>query len=145
MIAAITTTAVFSVVLSSYVSNAKADKRDAAAMALRRAQDTLKSYVSAEPTNANMFPGVPGGPGSPVGRWSADNSGGWALAAGPHDISSLLNLGGVYQTVLNPTVAACSYGSSVCGFGYTVTDNNCGFGTGVNACKNVVFNLVYTD
>lgn len=147
MIAAITTTAVFSVVLSSYVSDAKADKRDAAAMVLKRAQDTLKSYVSSQPTNANMIPGaippVPGAPGAIVGRWSADNSGAWALADGPHDISSLLNGGN--NPVLNPGGAVCSYGSSVCGFGYTVTPVECGFGLGAGACKRVRFSLVYTD
>ncbi len=140
MIAAITTTAVFSVVLSSYVSDSKADKRDAASMVLKRAQDTLKSYVSALPGDANYVPVSAGGC---VGCWSADSSGGWALAAGTHDISSLMNGGN--NPVLNPTGAACSGGSSICGLKYTVTDNNCGFGTGANACKRVAFSLVYTD
>lgn len=136
MIAAMTTTAVFSVVLSSYVSDVKADKRDAAAMVLKRAQDTLKSYVSAVPTEAGYAPG------SPVGRWSADSGGGWALAAGSHDISSLLN----NDPVLNPSGAACFWGSAVCGMRYVVTDDPCGFGTATaNTCKRVTFNLVYSD
>lgn len=139
LVAAITTTAVFSVILSSYVSSARADKRDAAAMALKRAQDTLKSYVSAVPTDPAYVPVSASG----TGRWPADNSGLWALAAGTHDISSLLNGGN--NPVLNPTGAVCSWGSSVCRFGYVVTDNNCGFGTGANACKSVVFSLLYMD
>lgn len=140
MIAAITTTAVFSVVLSSYVSDAKADKRDAASMLLKRAQDTLKSYVSAVPGEANYVPVSASGC---VGCWSADSYGGWALAAGNHDISSLMNGGN--NPVLNPTGAACSAGSSVCGIWYTVTDSDCGGGTGAGACKRVAFRLVYTD
>lgn len=136
MIAAITTTAVFSVVLSSYVSDAKADKRDAAAMVLKRAQDNLKSYVSAVPTEAGYAPG------SPVGHWSAEAGTAWALAAGSHDISSLLN----NDPVLNPTGAACFWGSAVCGMRYVVTDEPCGFGNATaNVCKRVAFNLSYSD
>jgi len=142
MIAAITTTAVFSVVLSSYVSDSKADKRDAAAMVLRRAQDTLKSYVSAVPTEASYVPVSAAG----VGRWVADSSGLWALAAGSHDISSLLNcIPGEPRQALNPTCAGCSWGSAVCGMRYRVTDSDCGGGTGAGACKLVIFELRYTD
>ncbi len=140
MIAAITTTAVFSVVLSSYVSDSKADKRDAASMLLKRAQATLKSYVSAVPGDANYVPVSASGC---VGCWSADSSGGWALAAGTHDISSLLNGGN--NPVLNPTGAVCSGGSTVCGIKYLVTDRDCGGLTGAGACKQVAFSLVYTD
>ena len=148
MVAAITTTAVFSVVLSSFVSTAKADKRDAAAMALKLAQDTLKSYVSVAPTSASMIlgavPAVPGGPGSSPGRWTADNSGLWALASGTHDISSLLNNG--RNPVLNPNGDTCSGGSSVCSFRYTVTDSDCGFGALTErSCKTVAFSLRYAD
>ncbi len=144
MIAAMTTTAVFSVILSSFVSGAKADKRDAAAALLRRAQETLKSYVSADPFNPNMFPGVsPGVPGSPgpstaLGSWQADSSGYWALRPGTHDISSLLA-----GTPLAGTGAS---------FTYFVTNDNCmpsvGVGSAPNyelACKMVVFTLTYPD
>lgn len=140
LVAAITTTAVFSVVLSSYVSDARADKRDAAAMALKRAQDTLKSYVSAVPGETAFTPG------SPAGHWAAEGGTVWALAAGTHDVSSLLNcVSGYPAPALNPTCAVCSWGSSVCRLGYVVTDINCGFGTGANACKSVAFSLNYTD
>ncbi len=133
MIAAITTTAVFSVILSSFVSDAKADKRDAAAMALRRAQDTLKSYVSAQPGDSSYVPTS----GLGAGRWAADNSGSWALRDGSHNISSLVS-----GPPLSITGAAA--------FTYTVSSYDCGFGLGSapnyeRACKRVVFNLSYTD
>ncbi|MEK7720802.1 MAG: hypothetical protein AAB359_00265 [Elusimicrobiota bacterium] len=144
LIAAITTMAVFSVILSTYVSDARADKRDAASMALRRAQDTLKSYVSAEPANATYVPSSTSG----IGRWPADSSGSWALAGSvsgtTHDISSLLNNG--EYPALNPGGVKCIQGSAVCYFVYVVTDSGCGFGsTTANACKNVVFYLNYPD
>lgn len=125
MIAAVTTTAVFSVVLSSFVSDARADKRDAAAMVIRHAQEVLKSYVSAVPTESAYIPTGSRG----VGRWPADSSGAWALRTGSHNISSLLN-----GTPLQ--------GGS---FTYTVVSYNCGFGSGSGACKRVTFNLSYQD
>lgn len=144
LIAAMTTTAVFSVILSSFVSGVKADKRDAAAMMLRRAQETLKSYVSVAPTSADLFgsvPARPGAPGSPPGRWAADSSGVWALRSGVHDISSLLA-----GTPLAGTGAS---------FSYTVTDVvpaclGAAIGNGSPpdyelACKTVQFTLVYPD
>lgn len=130
MIAAMTTAAVFSVILSSFVSNAKADKRDAAAMVLRRAQQTLSSYVTVAPGDPNYSVG------SPPGLWPDDSSGQWALSDGVHDITSLLS------------------GTQLAGSGasltYNVTSQNCGFGLGSAprnelACKTVVFNLNYPD
>ncbi|MCM2268324.1 MAG: hypothetical protein NDI60_11195 [Elusimicrobiales bacterium] len=130
MIAAMTTTAVFSVILSSFVSGAKADKRDAAAMVLRRAQQTLNSYVSAEPWTAAYSAGAT------PGIWAADSSGVWALRNGVHDITSLLT-----GTSLSGTGAS---------FTYTVASNDCGFGLGPGpnlpyACKTVTFSLIYPD
>jgi type II secretory pathway pseudopilin PulG len=144
LIAAMTTTAVFSVILSSFVSGGKADKRDAAAMVLRRAQEALKSYVSVEPTSTNLFgvlPARPGAPGSPVGHWAADASGAarWALASGPpaHNISSLLT----GTPLAGPSSS----------FQYTVSNTNC-LGPSVvpvtndsNQCKTVTFTLIYPD
>lgn len=143
LISAITTTAVFSVILSSFVADDKTDKRDSATMALKHAQDTLKSYVSAVPTTADMFPGSlpvkPGAPVSPlgVGRWARDNSGAWALQAGDHNISSLC-----IGTPLNQAGA--------CVFTYRVTNINClGLAaaqlTDFNQCKTVRFTLTFTD
>ena len=108
VIAAMTTTAVYSVVLSGFVSESKADKREAAALVLKRAQDTLKSYVAVEMTNSLYTL-----PGTVPGRWSADTSGSWALAGNAgfpglrHDISSLLT-----GTVLKPDGVTCGWGKS---------------------------------
>lgn len=134
MIAAITTVAVFSVVLSSYVSSAKADKRDAAAMALRRAQDTLKSYVSAVPAEAAYVPPAGAGPWPAPGVWPLRGNG------EVHNISSLV-AGPPLTVAGNPPAATMTY---------TVFSTDCGFGLGpapnfALACKRVVFNLVYTD
>lgn len=131
MIAAMTTTAVFSVILSSFVSGARADKRDAAAMVLRRAQQTLGSYVTVAPTDPAYSAG------SPVGRWPADASGQWALRNGTHIITSLLD-----NTQLAGPGAL---------FTYTVSSNDClntGGGSAPNyeqSCKTVIFNLTYPD
>lgn len=133
MISAMTTTAVFSVILSSFVSDNKADKRDAAAMVLKQAQEALKSYVSAVPTEPNYVPG------SPSGHWPPELGGVWALREGNHDISSLVS--GLPLTVPGQPAATLSY---------TVTSYACGFGTGAapnypTACKRVVFLLTYPD
>lgn len=155
MIAAITTTAVMSTVLSSFVADTRADKRDAATMAMRRAQETLKSFVSVEPTSINLFPGqVPAIPGSPnAGSWAADVSG-WPLAGAAcawnsppnvgtfHNISSLVNTAG---STLSPD------GLPGATLTYTVCSYNCGpWGMGAApdfplACKRVAFTLTYTD
>ncbi len=125
IIIAITTTAVYSVVLSSFVSGQKADKREVAAMLLKKAQNALQTYVAVE--NSNNVYTLPGGPS---GRWAADSSGRWALAAGNHDISSLL---------LNTPLKGGT-------FIYRVTNFNCGMGTSDRlACKRVRFTLTYPD
>lgn len=133
IVAAMTTTAIFSVILSSFTSQAKADKREAAAMVLKRAQETLKSYVSAAPTDGAY---APTGPGGVVGVWAADASGGWALRDGGHIITSLLA-----GTPLASPTSSFTYnvGSVACGFGLGVTANN------ELACKTVNFTLIYPD
>ncbi|HNW45735.1 MAG TPA: prepilin-type N-terminal cleavage/methylation domain-containing protein, partial [Elusimicrobiales bacterium] len=54
MVAATVATAIFSVVLSSQVSTVRSDKREAAAMVIKAAQEQLKVYVSATPTDGNF-------------------------------------------------------------------------------------------
>lgn len=147
MISAMTTTAVFSVILSSFVSDAKADKRDAAAMVLKRAQETLKNYVSADPTNGNMFPGTaPARTGSPVGssgavgHWDAEPGNTfWALRDGNHSIDSLVS--GPPLTVPGSPPATLSYNvtSYPCGVFTTVSPNNQAL------CKRVIFRLDYAE
>jgi len=131
MISAMTTTAVFSVILSSFVSDAKADKRDAAAMVLKQAQEALKSYVSAVPTEAGYVPTSLHLPYEGLNVW--------ALREGGHDISSMIS--GLPLNVPGQPNASLTY---------TVTSYGCGFGTGSapnypTACKRVVFTLTYPD
>ena len=129
IIAAMTTTAIFSVILSSFVADFKADKREAAAMALKQAQEILKSYVSAVPTETAYIPGAA------VGRWAADSSGSWALAAGPHNLDSL---------VAGPPLTVA--GQPAPTFRYTVTNTNCiGFADDARSCKTVVFTITFPD
>ena len=155
LIAAMTTMSVFSVVLSATVSQGKADKREAAALILKQAQETLKSYVSVDPLITNIVPGVsPAKPGSPVspagaGRWYYDDyvlNGGWALGAGYHNITRLISS--------HPASDAFPLAGGT--MSYMVTDYNCGFGsgtvgsptgivTGNASCKIVVFTLTYPD
>lgn len=132
VVAAMTTTAVFSVILSSFASQAKADKREAASLVIKRAQETLKSYVSAAPGDANY---EPTGPGGVVGRWAADASGVWALRDGTHNITSLLD-----GTVLASGTSSLTYTvlSANCGFASVTSDNEA-------ACKTVTFSLIYPD
>ena len=125
VIAATTTMAVFSVLLSSFASQRKADKREAAGFIIKQAQETLKSYVTAVPAEADFSPNA-------GGKWAADSSGAWALAAGNHDITSLLT--GTHLADAAPFSMT-----------YTVTDSNCGFGTGNTACKTIQFTLIYQD
>lgn len=130
IVAAMTTTAVFSVMLSSFTSQAKADKREAAAMVLKQAQENLKSYVSAVPNESAYEPVGPGG----TGIWPADTSGAWALGDGVHTISSLLNGTALQGGTLS----------------YTVSSFNCigTLGSAPNnelGCKTVVFSLTFPD
>lgn len=129
IIAATTAMAVFSVILSSFASQQKADKREAAGFILKQAQETLKSYVSAVPGDVNYSPNA-------GGHWPDDSFGGWALAQGNHNITSLLS---------NTCLADTPLPAPVPSFTYTVADTDCGFGTGATACKTVQFTLVYQD
>lgn len=124
VISAMTTTAIFSVILSSFVSDVKADKRDAAAMVLKRAQETLKNYVSAVPGEAGYVAG------SPTGHWTAEGGGAWALADGWHDVSTL---------VAAPPLSVA--GQPPATLRYLVTPYACSSFT----CKQVVFTLSYPD
>ena len=130
IVAAMTTTAVFSVILSGFASQAKGDKRGAAAVALKRAQETLKSYVSATPTNGAFEPTGPGG----VGVWALDNTGGWALKDGLHTITPMLDGTALQGGSLTYTVSSVD-----CGFGLGTAPNN------EKACKTIAFTLIYPD
>ena len=135
IIAATTTMGVFSVILSSFASQKRADKKEISGLILKQAQETLKSYVSADPNNINYSPNA-------GGHWPADLYGGWALATGNHNITSLLTG--------TPLADVAPYSLT-----YTVTNNNClNIGAGVfaglpntdsNQCKIVTFHLTFQD
>jgi hypothetical protein len=113
-------------------------------MILREAQQTLQSFVSVEPMNSKYSP-------STGGIWAADSSLSWALAAGRHDISSLLN-----GTELQTPGTVCAAGAE-CFFVYDVTDDNSASCVGglmndtdpqkltTKACKKVTFSVKYAD
>ena len=141
LIAAMTTTAIYSVVLSGFVSESKADKREAAALVLKTAQEVLKSYVAVEPSN-NLYIL----PGTPPGNWSAEEKIIWALEGDTskfglrHDISSLLS-----GTPLQPDGTSCKWLLS-CYLVYQVKNIDCGLGVGDKvACKKVKFILTYAN
>lgn len=146
IIASMATTAIYSVVLSSFVSVAKADKREASSLIFKKAQNTLKSYVAVEVSNTIYD--LPGKKDTP-GVWEADTSGKWALSGNSgspgkrHDISSLLK-----GTVFQPGLTTCGWGKS-CHLVYYVKNDECGIDTGGTAdhlaCKTVKFELKYAD
>lgn len=139
LITAMTTAAVFSVVLSSFVSHERADKRETAGLMIKRAKQTLMSYVTAVPGESEYVPG------SPSGHWPASSTAGWSLrgAGGGgvrHDISSLLN-----GTDLQVPGVSCAWGRA-CYFVYNVVNYDCGIGAGDTvACKRVSFEMRYAD
>ncbi len=141
IIASMATTAVYSVVLSSFVSIAKADKREATSLIFKKAQNILKSYVAVE--SSNSIYDLPGEKNTP-GVWEADTSKKWALAGNVgglrHDISSLLK-----GTVFQPDGETCGWGKS-CHLVYYVKNTDCGLGSADRlACKTVKFELKYAD
>ncbi len=138
LIAAMTSISVFSVVTSSNVSHARADKRELAAAAVRMAQDRLKAYVTSDTSNAFIV-----GPNN--WRLPGDTSGNWALRGGNHDISSWLNNNSHFDRLCRNASGVAS-----CSFTYRVTNVDCGFGNGsvpdfTYSCKTVDFTLIYPD
>lgn len=129
LIASMAVMASFSVILSSFVSGAKADKTHEGTTILRYASEKLKAYVSANPTEPGYA--LPGG-----GIWGDDASGLWALAPGPHDITTFLDKLDPGPPT-RPTYTFPPLRSLI----YTVTNKPCGAFT----CKEVVFILSYTE
>lgn len=120
VVAAMTATAVFSVVLSASVSGVKSDKREIATMTVKGVQDQLKSCVSVLPTDGTFSNG---------GNVSGVTPLGWALSAGLHTV----DLGGGPWTG----------GDSLT---YLVTDVDCGMGTTTEtSCKHVQFTFIYQE
>ncbi len=128
LIASMAVMASFSVVLSSFVSADKAEKKQEAATIIRYASEKLKEYVSADPTLGAPY-ALPGG-----GIWGDDLSGKWALDAsgsGKHDITPLLDR-------LDPDL---TFGGGSRKLEYRVRDMACGAFT----CKEVTFKLKYNE
>lgn len=133
LISAMVAMSSFSIFTSTMTSQKKADKREISALAIRMVQEQLKSYVTADTA---WTP-------SPNASWRlcnhlgvCDTYAGWALQAGAHNITNFLNTEPFLTKLCNGNIVNCS-------FTYTVTDLDCGFGTGVNACKQVQFSLTY--
>ena len=139
LIVAMTSIAVFSVILASASSQKKGDNKETAAMLLKQAQQTLQIYVSAVPGDANYSPNA-------GGWWQADSlCPAWALSAGRHDISSLMPAG-----LRTDPAVPCAWGTS-CYFVYTVANLDClnqplgVTNTDSKSCKNVIFDMKYAD
>lgn len=144
LILAITTVSVFSIFFANATQQPKADKKEQAAMLVKTAQQTLKAFVSVDPGDPSFSPNA-------GGIWPADASGGWALAVGKHDISSLMNGTSLQVRNAQNLPVPCAYAANCancCYLMYEVTDNgpDCSgaFGAGTTrACKTVVFNIQY--
>ena len=151
LIAATTTVAVFSVILSSFVSEKKSDKKELSAMVLKKARQTLQAFVSVDPSDPNYSPNA-------GGIWTGvDASGQWALAAGTHDISSLMNTAEnavLRRDTSSGAVPDCVMGGS-CYLYYTVEDSDYINGhflippqptnTPSKSSKTVKFHMRYAD
>jgi type II secretory pathway pseudopilin PulG len=154
LIAAITTVAVFSVVLSSFVTQKKADKKEQIALVMRAAQQTLQTFVSADLTTPVYTSAGTYYAPNLGGIWSADTTGSWALAPGRHDISSLMNTPeyiDLRRDSVTNTVYTCADGGG-CYLVYDVTDDHGPACVGgllgavtTEACKNVVASMKYAD
>lgn len=88
--------------LTGQMSVGRSERRDAAADAVHRLSEELKSYVTADRTLVN-------GSGAGPDGWSlpGDRSGNWALAPGAHDLDPALWAGplAAYRGALSYTVA----------------------------------------
>lgn len=137
LISALVAMASFSIFTSSVTAHKKSDKKELAGLAIKMVQEELKNYVTSDTSNAVIS--------GPNVSWRlcnhlgiCDNFSGWALQQGNHTITNFLNTEPFLSKLCDGNVANCS-------FTYTVTDINCGFGTGVNACKRVQFTLNYPN
>lgn len=137
LISATVAMASFMIFTSTATSQRKANKKELASLAIKMIQEELKLYVTSD-TSAWY-------PYKPNAQWrlcnhtgQCDTYNGWALQSGNHNVTSFLGISPFLDGLCNGNLANCS-------FTYNVTDRNCGFGTGLNACKDVVFTLTYPD
>lgn len=135
LISATVAMASFMIFTSTATSQKKANKKEIASLAIKMVQEQLKLYVTSD---LNW-------PFRPSSNWrlcnhqgQCDTYNGWALQAGDHNITSFLATEPFLSGLCNGNISNCS-------FTYRVFDRNCGFGIGQNACKDVVFTLIYPD
>ncbi|MCX7641403.1 MAG: type II secretion system GspH family protein [Elusimicrobiales bacterium] len=137
LISATVAMASFMIFTSTATSQRKANKKEIASLAIKMVQEQLKLYVTSDISAWY--------PHKPNASWrlcnhtgQCDTYNGWALQAGSHNITSFLSVSPFVDMLCNGNISNCS-------FTYTVTDRDCGFGTGTTACKDVIFNLTYPD
>ena len=137
LISATVAMASFMIFTSTATSQRKANKKELASLAIKMVQEELKLYVTSDLSAWYPY--------KPNSSWrlcnhtgQCDSYNGWALQAGNHNITSFLSVEPFLTGLCNGNISNCS-------FTYTVVDRNCGFGLGVNACKDVTFNLTYPD
>jgi prepilin-type N-terminal cleavage/methylation domain-containing protein len=134
LISAMVAMATFSIFTSTMTAQKKGDKKEIAALAIRMVQEQLKGYVTSD-TNWSYRPNASWRLCNHLGV--CDSYTGWALQSGvTHNITNFLNTEPFFTKLCDKNISNCS-------FTYTIIDQNCGFGTGLNACKQVNFNLVY--
>ena len=121
LIAAITATGIFSVILSTKYSHAKADEKESAAIVFRSAQEYLKPYVGTSADNFNASNNIQNIYGEEV----------WALQENyTHNLDFLLtNMPQFIGSTFTYTVSIAPCLSN------TDTSNN------INQCRSVNFNL----
>lgn len=135
LISAMVAMASFMIFTSTATSQKKANKKELASLAIKMVQEQLKVYITSD---LLWSP-------NPNSQWrlcnhtgQCDSYPGWALQQGNHDITSFLSVPPFIDGLCNGDITKCK-------FTYKVMDRDCGFGSGVNACKEVVFNLTYPD
>lgn len=134
VIVAMVSMSAFSVFTTSFTAQKKSDKKEISSLAIKMVREKLKNYVTAD-LNWTYRPDT---------SWrlcingQCDSYTGWALQQGTHNITQIINTEPFLSKLCNGNISNCS-------FTYTVTDIDCGMGTGLRACKRVVFNLTYPD
>jgi len=121
LISAVTATGIFSVILSTKYSHARADSKDSAAIVFRAAQEYLKPYVSVAAYDTAYV-------SSFLQNQNIYGENFWALADGHHNMDFIL--------VNMPQFTGAS-------LSYDVSTANCNSSSNIAAleCRNVVFNL----
>lgn len=120
LLISVVVTSVFSLVLTARLTAKKSNRRGQAILYVRRAMESLRAYVTADPN-------MPG----PTPNWhiKGDTTAGWALGLGNHDISSWL-----------PT-EFCAVDPANCKLTYVVSALPCGSLT----CSQVAFTVTWKE